>query len=124
MTEEVTSTMGTKGTISSFIDSLILSIFPQLSTHLKHSTVDHQSLSTQLFPHDTLIAALAISFNRYTVKYPNESKISRIFWSALLGYLAYSDYDYWILISIHFLSFGHYLFRWLEAKISSKGKVS
>ena len=99
-------------TFSSTIESVILSAFPKVSTHLKHTT--DQSLSTQLFPYDNLLAAFAVSFNRYTVKYPNESKFSRLVWSALLGTLAYLNYDYWILISLHLVSFGQFVYAGLE----------
>ncbi len=107
---------------SSALDSAILSVFPRVATHLKHTT--DQSLSTQLFPHDNIIAALAVSFNRYTVKYPNESKISRLVWSALLGWLAYMDYEYWILISLHLVSFGQYAYGVLMEKFQTSVSFS
>jgi hypothetical protein len=113
----------TTKTLSSYIDSVILSAFPRLSTRLNHTTTygQGQSLTTQLFPHDCFVAALAISFNRYTVKYEGESKVSRIFWSALLGYVAWQGYDYWILTSLHFVSFSQYLFQILKDKfVTSK----
>ena len=108
--------------ISSTIDSFILSVFPRVSTHLKH-TAD-QTLSTELFPHECFIVALATSFNRYTIKYPGETRVSRMFWSALLGYLAWENYDYWILICVHLLSFSQYFFEMLKAKMSNNSKVS
>jgi ABC-type multidrug transport system fused ATPase/permease subunit len=113
---------GEKTTISSTIDRIILSAFPRVTTHLKHT--NDQSLSTALFPHDCFIAALAVSFNRYTIKYPDETKVSRIFWSVLLGYLAWENYDYWILICIHLLSFGQYVFQTLKAKMSKDQKMN
>lgn len=100
------------------VDSAILSFFPKVSTHLKHTS--DQTLSTQLFPYECLIAALAISFNRYTIKYPDESKVSRLIWSALLGGLAYADYGYWILISLHLISFGQYFYSFLEKMFQTK----
>lgn len=100
-------------TISSLIETIILSVFPKVSTHLNH-TAD-QSLSTQLFPHDYIIAAIAVSFNRYTLTFnKEESRFSRLFWSCLLGYLGWNDYDYWILTSLHLVSFYHVLFRYLK----------
>jgi len=98
--------------ISSFVDSVILSIFPAVSTHLKHT--EDQSLTSQLFPNDCILTAISIVFNRYTVKYEHESKVSRVFWSALLGYFAFHNYDYWILFSLHALSFAQYIYNKLH----------
>lgn len=100
------------------MDSAILSVFPNVATHLNHT--EDQSLSTQLFPHDTLIAALAISFNRYTIKSPGgESQLSRIAWSVLLGFLAWENCEYWQLISLHLISYCHYLFQLLKHSLFS-----
>jgi len=86
------------------MDDIILSLFPQLTTHLKH--VKNDPLS-HLFPYDGIIAVASVTYCRYTVKVvPNESNASRVFWTAVLGYLAYNRFDYWILISAHILSFG------------------
>jgi hypothetical protein len=105
----------TKSSLASLIDSTILSLFPHVSTHLKHTS--DQTLSTQLFPHENLVAALAISFNRYTIKSPSgESRLVRAFWSGFLGYLAWKNYDYWILISVHLISFARYVYQLLEAR--------
>ena len=90
-------------------DDIVLSLFPQLTTHLKHLKNDPYSFS-ELFPYDGLIAVAAVTYCRYTVQYPGESKSSRIFWSAILGYLAYCRFDYWIQVYVHMLSFGTYLY--------------
>lgn len=87
-------------------DDAVLFFFPQLTTHLKH--VKNDSFS-HLFPYDGLIAVASVTYCRYTVQYSGESKISRIIWSAILGYLAYNRYDYWIQAYAHMLSFGIHL---------------
>jgi len=89
-------------------DDLILALFPQLTTHLKHVKNDSTS---QLFPFDGLIAVAAVTYCRYTVKCANESKPSRLFWSIILGYLAYYRFDYWLQIYIYVLSFGGYFYE-------------
>jgi len=89
-------------------DDFILAVFPQLTTHLKHVKNDS---SSQLFPYDGLIAVAAVTYCRYTVKAPNESRLSRMFWSAVLGYLAYYRFDYWLQIYIYMLSFGGYFYE-------------
>ena len=95
--------------LSSFFDRAILSLFPTVTTHLNHNA--DQTLSTQLFPHDYIIASLAISFNRYTITSSDESRAIRIVWSLLLGGLAWQNYDYWILILLHLLSFSHVVMK-------------
>ncbi len=147
----------TTRSVPSIVDSVILSVFPKVSTHLKHNATTHQSLlvptetafhvpipeplkelaeaagiyshdvdvamAPQLFPHDKLIVALSISFNRFTIKYPNETLYSRIFWSLTLGYLAFmfntSHNNYCILICIHLFSFHQYLFQLMVANGSN-----
>jgi len=89
-------------------DDIILSLFPQLTTHLKHVKNDPYS---HLFPHDGLIALGAITYSRYTVKFSDESKFSRLFWSALLGILAFNRFDYWILFSTNLFSFGTFFYN-------------
>lgn len=85
------------------LDDVVLSLFPQLTTHLKHVQDDPMS---QLFPYDGIIAVIAVTYCRFTVNYSGESKASRLCWSALLGYLSYNQYDYWLQIYTHILSFG------------------
>jgi hypothetical protein len=89
-------------------DDLILAVFPQLTTHLKHVKNDS---SSQLFPFDGLISVAAVTYCRYTVKCANESKASRFFWSVVLGCLAYYRFDYWIQIYIYVVSFGGYFYE-------------
>lgn len=88
-------------------DDIVLSIFPQVTTHLKHVKNDHAS---QLLPYDGIIAVAAVTYCRYTVRFPSESKPSRIFWSIVLGYLAYNRYDYWLQFYVHLLSFGEHFY--------------
>jgi len=89
-------------------DDIVLSLFPKLiTTHLKH--VQNDPLS-QLFPYDVVIAICAVTYCRYTVNYRGESTVSRLFWSAVLGYLAWGRYDYWIQVYVHILSFGVFFY--------------
>lgn len=88
-------------------DDIVLSIFPQVTTHLKHVKNDHAS---QLFPYDGIIAVAAVTYCRYTVRFPSESKPSRIIWSIILGYLAYNRYDYWLQFYVYLLSFGEHFY--------------
>ena len=46
-------------------DDIILAVFPQLTTHLKHVKTGS---SSQLFPYDGLIAVASVTYCRYTVK--------------------------------------------------------
>mmetsp|Transcript_4269 Transcript_4269/g.8167 ORF Transcript_4269/g.8167 Transcript_4269/m.8167 type:complete len:839 (+) Transcript_4269:123-2639(+) len=98
-------------------DDIVLSIFPQVTTHLKHVKNDHAS---QLLPYDGIIAVAAVTYCRYTVRFPSESKPSRIFWSIVLGYLAYNRYDYWLQFYVHLLSFGEHFY--LQASQYFSGK--
>ena len=95
-------------------DDIILSLFPPLPTHLNDATVitahtdphdfDIFQLlfaSTGLFPYDTLIAVIAVTYCRYTVCYTNESRLARFGWSVLVGYFALYRYDYWFQAYIH-----------------------
>jgi hypothetical protein len=104
-------------------DDAVLSLFPQLTTHLKHLKNDPLS---QLFPYDGLIAVSAVTYSRYTVHYSGESKTSRLFWSAVLGYLAYNRYDHWIQVYAHMLSFGTFLYDkacgYYAKKVNTYGK--
>jgi hypothetical protein len=88
-------------------DDIILAVFPQLTTHLKHVKTGS---SSQLFPYDGLIAVASVTYCRYTVKAPNESRLTRIFWSVVLGYLAYYRFDYWLQLYIYMVSFGGYFY--------------
>jgi hypothetical protein len=88
-------------------DDIVLSIFPQVTTHLKHVKNDHAS---QLFPYDGIIAVAAVTYCRYTVRFPTESKASRIIWSIILGYLAYNRYDYWLQFYVYLVSFGEHFY--------------
>ena len=83
-------------------------VFPPLTTHLKHVQNDQTS---SLFPYDGLIAVAAVTYCRYTVKYNNESRTSRLFWSAVLGYLSYNRYDYWIQALAHLFSFAVHFYE-------------
>ncbi len=88
-------------------DDVVLSLFPHLTTHLKHLKNDPLS---ELFPYDALIAVCAVTYCRYTVHYTGESKVSRLFWSVVLGYLAYNRFDYWIQAYVHIVSFGAFIY--------------
>ena len=91
------------------LDDIILSIFPDVTTHLKHAKGEELS---HIFPYDGLIAVLAVTYSRYTVRPNGESRISRLFWSAVLGYLAFYRFPYWVQISGHLLSFGPFVYKW------------
>ena len=96
-------------------DDIILSLFPPLPTHLNDATVitadPHSAAefdifqlllaSRGLFPYDTLIAVIAVTYCRYTVCYTNESRLARFGWSVLVGYFALYQYDYWFQAYIH-----------------------
>eukprot|EP00551_Chaetoceros_affinis_P005290 CAMPEP_0203684402 /NCGR_PEP_ID=MMETSP0090-20130426/48020_1 /ASSEMBLY_ACC=CAM_ASM_001088 /TAXON_ID=426623 /ORGANISM="Chaetoceros affinis, Strain CCMP159" /LENGTH=905 /DNA_ID=CAMNT_0050553577 /DNA_START=366 /DNA_END=3079 /DNA_ORIENTATION=+ len=86
--------------------------------------INHDATTApQLFPHDKLIVAMSISFNRFTIKYPNETLYSRFFWSMLLGYLAFvfntSHDNYWILMCVHLFSFHQFLFQLMMSGASA-----
>jgi hypothetical protein len=106
------------------LDDIVLALFPQLTTHLKHVKNDHAS---QLFPYDGFIAVAAVTYCRYTVRFPTESKLSRIIWSIILGYLAYNRYDYWLQYYVYLLSFGEHLYlkvcEYYSNKVSTIGSV-
>jgi len=89
-------------------DAIILSLFPPLTTHLKHLQHDP---SSHLLPHDGLLAVGAITYSRYTVRCAEESKLSRLCWSGLLGFLAFHRCDYWLLFSAHLFSFGAFFYN-------------
>ncbi len=101
------------------IDKVILSVFPEVTTHLKHAN-DH---SSSVLPYDAIIALAAVTYNRYTVKYPNEAKWSRGMWTVILGYLAYNRYDYWIQGSVHLLSFCPYFYHAIHDHYSKVRKT-
>ncbi len=88
--------------------------------HLKNDPL------SQLFPYDGLIAVSAVTYSRYTVHYSGESKTSRLFWSAVLGYFAYNRYDHWIQVYAHVLSFGTFLYDkacgYYAKKVNTYGK--
>jgi hypothetical protein len=90
------------------LDDIILSIFPDVTTHLKHAKGEELS---HIFPYDGLISVLAVTYSRYTVRPNGESRISRLFWSAILGYLAFYRYPYWVQISSHLLSFAPFVYE-------------
>lgn len=93
------------------LDDVVLSLFPPLmTTHMKHAVgVEDQSHSL-LFPYDRLLAVLAVTYCRYTVCYQGESKVSRLFWSFVLGVCSYQRYDYWFQGYIHLVSFSVFLY--------------
>lgn len=90
------------------VDDIILSLFPPVTTHLKHLKNDSFS---HLFPFDGLVAVVAVTYSRYTVKAAGESWLSRVFWSILLGYLAFKRYDYWIQFSVQLFSFVKFFYE-------------
>lgn len=91
------------------LDDIILSIFPDVTTHLKHAKGEELS---HIFPYDGLIAVLAVTYSRYTVRPNGESRVSRLFWSAVVGYLAFYRFPYWVQISGHLLSFAPFVYEW------------
>jgi hypothetical protein len=123
---------------ATFVEKLILSAFPVVSTHLRHTTNhnnNHECSSgidmsdcggnhyygdnEELFPHDVLLAALAVFYCRYTVYSSGEGKFFRVVWASLLAYLANERYSYWILAAVHVLSFGEYTWNTI-VKIMNK----
>eukprot|EP01083_Nonionella_stella_P217532 780957_1 len=99
------------------LEGIILSAFPKVTTHLKHANAGDLSLSL-ILPYDAITACLAVTYNRYTVKYPGENKASKFFWTAVLGFLAFSRYDYWIQVSVHLLSFSPYFYKKVNELVS------
>ena len=100
-----------------FTERFILSAFPVLSTHSRHDP-NSQECSGEIFPHDVILAALAVFYCRYTVYSKGERMFFRVFWASLLAYLAYERYSYWILGSVHVLSFGEYTWNHIVNKMS------
>jgi len=98
------------------LDDVVLSLFPALmTTHMKHAVgegIEEQSHSL-LFPYDRILAVLAVTYCRYTVCYQNESKLSRLFWSLVLGCCSYQRYDYWFQGYIHVVSFSVFMYETL-----------
>lgn len=90
------------------LDDIILSVFPDVTTHLKHAKGEELS---HIFPYDRIVALLGVTYSRYTVRPMGESRVSRIFFSALLGIAAYYRLPYWIQIFSHLLSFAPQVHR-------------
>ena len=100
------------------LDRLILSIFPELSTH--RVPIPHDSAQSY-FANEGLLATIAIVFCRYTVTFYNETQMERLMYAGILGYLTWMREDYWLIatvqLSSHFIS---YTLRTLLPSLPSK----
>lgn len=101
---------------------MILSLFPHLSTHRIVDYTNDEGAMT-FFQYEGLVAALAVSFCRFTIKTTGEALYVRLVLATLLGYLAFMRYDYWILTSVHACSYGQLLYAFFceRTKVDDSG---
>ena len=100
------------------LDRLILSIFPELSTH--RVPIPHDSPQSY-FANEGLLATISIVFCRYTVTFNGETHLERLLYAGILGYLTWMREEYWLIaavqLSSHFIT---YTLRKLLPSLPSK----
>jgi len=108
---------------------MFLSLFPALST--SRIVADNDGLTytndmegTIFFQHEGLVAALAVSYCRFTVKSQHETIYVRLASAALLGYLAFIRSDYWLLTSVHACTYSCLIYRFFCKRIIAKESES
>merc|ERR1719162_2654297 len=79
---------------------------------------------TIFFQHEGLVAALAVSYCRFTVKSQHETIYVRLASAALLGYLAFIRSDYWLLTSVHACTYSCLIYRFFCKRMIAKESES
>jgi len=98
---------------------MVLSLFPELSTN--RIVADDVNI---FFQYEGLVAALAVSYCRFTIKTPYEPYHVRLALAAFLGYLAFMRYEYWFLTSAHACSYGQLIYTYFCNRIIAKDHSS
>jgi len=112
----------------SFLIRMDISWFTELSTNRIGSEdvglgyTDNLDTSS-FFRYEGLVAALAVSFCRFTVKTPNEKIYVRLVLSALLGCLSFKRCEYWVLMSVHVWSYSQLFYIFFRKRITVKDTV-